>query len=104
MKVITRCYMTEGQKFVLISDVQNGRRFYGTIPYTNLDNEGRMIRPMNGVEMRISFESAADAMQNRTQDIILDRVIKRYQSTGMSFDDALLAALKDEVYRAVCRQ
>lgn len=103
MKVITQCYITEGQKFVLISDVQNGRRFYGTIPYTNLDNEGRMIRPMNGLEMKISFESAADAMQNRTQDIILDRIIKQYQAAGMSFDDALFAALKDETYRVACR-
>ena len=74
MKVVTKYVNIENEEFVLIKDnAPDGRAFYGTIPYSELDENGRMKRGMNGFEMCISFLNVADAIRNRTNDIKAER-------------------------------
>ena len=101
MKVITRCVVIEGQEFVLIKDEQNGRKYWGTIPYSVLDENGRMTRAMNGLEMKVSFLSAQDAYNQRRDDIILSRLIAKYEADGTTKEDAILAAISDPEYKAL---
>lgn len=93
MKVITRCVNIENEEFVLISDVHNGQKYYGTIPYTELTEDGRMKRTMNGAEMAISFENASKALENRKRRVIQDRLIDKYIAEGMSKNDAIVKAV-----------
>lgn len=73
MKVITKLVELENEKFVLIKDEQNGRKFYGTIPYSELDERGCLKRPLNGFEMCVSFLNIADAIEQRNKQILVDR-------------------------------
>lgn len=75
MKVLTRNVVIENQEYVLISDKSNGKTWFGTIPYAELDSNGRMKRELNGLQMRISFESAADALMIRHADILTDKLL-----------------------------
>ena len=101
MKVITKHCLFEGQDFVLIQDHHEGRPFWGTIPRSALDSEGRMIRPMNGVEMRISWVSAGDALNNRRIDVALSRLIDGFKAQGMDLYEALAAVVETEEYQAL---
>ena len=65
----------ENEKFVLIHDEQQGRKFYGTIPYVELNETGCMKRPLNGFEMCIA-DTIAEALKRRTDKIALDRFKK----------------------------
>lgn len=59
MKVITENLVIMGKSFVLIEDEQDvsihgltvSKHFFGTIPHSALDSNGRMKRAMNGAEM-----------------------------------------------------
>ena len=55
MKVLTRSVIIEGEEFVLIKDKHEDREYLGTIPYTELDENGRMKRELNGFEIAIEF-------------------------------------------------
>ena len=80
MKVVTRMVEIEGQKFVLIKDKNDlynspTKEYYGTIPYDELNEEGRMKRALNGFEMCIE-STIAGAIQDRTNRILIDRFLK----------------------------
>lgn len=76
MKVITKTVTIEDKKFVLvqdqseklkgIADYQDGI-YYGTIPYAELDEQGKLKRPLNGLEMCI---------QNTINEAIRQRLIQ----------------------------
>ncbi len=72
MKVITKSVIIESEEFVLIYDEQQGRKFYGTIPYTELDNKGRMKRALNGFQMCIG-DDIDTALNRRTKAIAVER-------------------------------
>lgn len=55
MKVLTKSVLIEGEEFALIKDNSERGEYLGTIPYTELNEEGRMKRPLNGFEMCIEF-------------------------------------------------
>ena len=98
MKVLTRCVIFEDQKFALIKDQHEGRTFYGTIPYTELDENGRMKRELNGVQMRISWESPADALNNRRIDVAMSRILDGFKAQGMDIYQAMAAMVQTEEY------
>ena len=75
MKVITRMVEIENEKFVLIHDEQNDRKFYGTIPYTELNENGGMKRALNGFEMCIA-DTIPEALKRRTNKIAVDNFKK----------------------------
>ena len=98
MKVLTKCVIFEGQEFVLIQNSHEGRTYYGTIPYTELDESGRMKRELNGVQIQISWESPADAMNNRRRDVAMSRILEGYKAQGMDIYQAMAAMVQTEEY------
>lgn len=102
MKVLTKYVSIEGEEFVLIQDKTNeGRVYFGTIPYTELDESGRMKRALNGKEISISFNNAAEALENRKKDILLGRLFKKYIAQYEDEYEALAAMVGSAEYEAI---
>lgn len=99
MKVLTKCVIFENQNFVLVQNQHENRTYWGTIPYCELDENGRMKRELNGIQMRISFESAADALNNRRIDVAMSRIIDGFKAQGMDIYQAMEAMLQTEEYK-----
>lgn len=99
MKVLTTHVIFEGQEFALIRSEHEGKTFWGTIPYTELDASGRMKRELNGIQMRISWESAADALNNRRIDVAMSRILDGFKAQGMDMMQAFEAMIQTEEYR-----
>lgn len=101
MKVLTKCVVFEGQEFALIKSEHEGKPFWGTIPYTELDSRGCMKRTLNGAEMRISFENAAEALENRRRDVVMSRLLDGFKAQGMDDIEAFMALAKCAEYKAL---
>ena len=55
MEVKIRYVSIEDRAFVLVKcTLDDDSVMYGTIPYTNIDDKGKMIKGMNGLEMCLS--------------------------------------------------
>lgn len=98
MKVLCRDVIFEDQHFVLVREYHEGRPYWGTIPFSELDCDGRMKRELNGVQMRISFESAGDALNNRRIDVALGRLLDGFKAQGMDMMEAMAAMIQTEEY------
>ena len=79
MEVITKCVVIENEKFVLIRDKKEGLpecykngEYYGTIPYAELDEHGKLKRQLNGFEIGIEA-SAGEALRYRMLRIRLKK-------------------------------
>lgn len=87
MKVLTKCVNLMGEEFVLISDKsEEGETYFATIPYSELDSEGRLKRRLNGFEMCLSFNTVAEALENRTNQIKVDR----FKAEGFSEAEVMM--------------
>lgn len=87
MKVLTKNVNLMGEEFVLISDkTADGKTYFATIPYSELDSEGRMKRALNGFEMCLSFNTVAEALENRTNQIKVDR----FKAEGFSKAEVMM--------------
>lgn len=74
MKVLTKHVNLMGEEFVLISDKSaDGKTYFATIPYYEIDSAGRLKRLLNGFDMCISFKDTAEALENRINQIKVDR-------------------------------
>ena len=94
MKVVTRSVIIENEEFVLIKDTdKNYGEYYGTIPYTELDEEGKMKRALNGFEICVEH-TIAEALERRKTKIKRDRIIKEYLAKGYDQQTALLKAFE----------
>lgn len=102
MKVLVKRVTIENQDFVLIedTDTQYGR-FYGTIPYTELDEEGRMKRPLNGFEMCVSKKSRGDCVCRRAESIVSKRLMKLYKEQGYDELTALQMVIENDEYKKI---
>lgn len=76
MKVITKAVVIEDKKYVLIQDQNEKLKgiasykdgiYYGTIPYAEIDEHGKMKRPLDGFDMCI---------QNTINEAIRQRLIQ----------------------------
>lgn len=68
-KVKTKYVSIEGREFVLMEyTLDDNSVMYGTIPYTNIDDKGRMIKGMNGLEVCLAH-SIPSALEMRADDI-----------------------------------
>lgn len=84
MEVLTKCVILDDEKFVLIKDksekltefYKNGE-FYGTIPYAELDENGKLKRRLNGFEIGIE-NSAEAALRYRWTQIQLKKFEKEH--------------------------
>ena len=97
MKVISKCLVVEDEKFVLIEDKCVNLEYYGTIPYSELDEAGRMKRGLNGFEMCVSFDGIASAIKQREIRVKQDRLIDKYLAEGMDKISAIKRAA-DEIF------
>lgn len=84
MEVITKCVVIENEKFVLIRDKKEGLpecykngEYYGTIPYAELDEHGKLKRQLNGFEIGIEA-SAGEALRYRWTQIQLKKFEKEH--------------------------
>lgn len=84
MKVVVKKVVIENEEFVLIKDNSANGTYYGTIPYCELDEKGKLKRTLNGYDMAIvlldkcveSGESPlCAAIEERKRRIPLDRFI-----------------------------
>ena len=64
MKILTKNVIIENKTFYLVEGVNNnGKTYYGTISHDNTKQE------LNGIDMCISFESIADAIEQRRRKL-----------------------------------
>lgn len=84
MKVVIKKVVIENEEFVLIKDNFASGVYYGTIPYNELDENGKLKRTLNGYDMAIVLQDkcAEDnkspicaAIEERTRRIPIDRFI-----------------------------
>ncbi len=84
MTVITKKVVIENEEFVLIKDNSANGVYYGTIPYSELDENGKLKRQLNGYDMAIVLLSDSvernesplvSAIKERQRRIPLDRFI-----------------------------
>lgn len=75
MQVVVKNVLIEGQSFVLVYDEQIGKGFYGTIPRSELDENGALKRRLNGFDMCIGY-SIGQALANRQSQIALREFVK----------------------------
>ena len=84
MKVIVKKVVIENEEFVLIKDNSANGVYYGTIPYSELDENGKLKRQLNGYDMAIVLLSDSvernesplvSAIKERQRRIPLDRFI-----------------------------
>lgn len=91
MKVLTKVVILENEKFVLIRDTEKGETFFGTIPYSELDEKGRLKRELNGFDMCISWLNPGDALQLRINRLKVDK----YESEGHSKAEVMMFVASD---------
>ena len=70
LKVLTKRVNIRNEEFVLveITRTDNGMKFIGTIPYSELDDKGCMKRELNGLEMCLT-DSIPHALEMRDDEI-----------------------------------
>ena len=88
-KVKTKYVSIEGRAFVLVEyTLDDNSVMYGTIPYTNIDDKGQMIKGMNGLEVCLA-SSIPNALEMRA-DII--------KCEGMT-EEQIIAYFKKKIER-----
>lgn len=75
-KVKTKYVSIEDRAFVLVEyTLDDDSVMYGTIPYTNIDDKGRMIKRMNGLEVCLA-SSIPSALEMRADLIKCEGMTK----------------------------
>lgn len=69
MTILKECVIIETEEFTLISDEIDGFKCYGTVPVSEIDQNGKTKRTLNGFEMCISFLSAEEAIEKRKRNL-----------------------------------
>lgn len=104
MKVLTKCVSFENQEFVLIKDISpKGEVYYGTIPFTEIDERGHLKRVLNGFDMEISFNSISEALDNRRRSVVIKRLMEPFLSKGMDITEVFEELQKIDEYNALYR-
>ena len=87
LKVLTRLVNIHDEKFVLVqlTRIDNGMKFIGTIPYTEIDEHGRMKRELNGFEMQLA-DDIPHALEHRRWEI---------ETRGMSMEQLAQYFIKE---------
>lgn len=99
MKVLTKRVTIEDKDFVLVQSsdpkyknfIENNNTFYGLIPYTEIDEQGKMKRALNGFEMGIA-DSVPKAIEN-VQDNM--RILKWKEENPQYSEMELIEFIKE---------
>lgn len=103
MKVVTKCVNIMGEDFLLFRDnAPDGREYVGTIPYTDIDSDGRMKRKLNGFHMCIEFvndynsigEAITEAIKLREFSVKVDRY-RNEGHTDAEVDKYVISLIKE---------
>ena len=84
MKVVVNCYEICGKKFVVIkdhSDKPGYETYYGTIPYSEITEDGKMKRALNGFEICIETTLGA-ALDRRSKQVEFENWMKEHPMTS----------------------
>ena len=92
MKVITKYVNIENEEFYLIKDSHEGKTYYGTINYKDVDENGKLKRQLNGFQMCIA-DTVEEALARRERDIKTSKEIERLISLGMDREEAIIQAV-----------
>lgn len=88
MTVLANYVTIENEDFVLIGDITNGQKYYGTIPYSEIDKTENLKRELNGLDICISFLSAEEAIEKRKWQTKA-ACYKKFGFTNEEFDEFL---------------
>lgn len=77
MRIITKHLKIEGKSFALVCEPHWGDLKYGTIPHDELDETGRLKRPLNGFEMCIA-RSIGEAIEKRELQIDVEKWMEEH--------------------------
>lgn len=100
MTIVTKELIIEGESFVLVREPEWGKQQYGTIPYSEIGDDGKLKRVLNGLQMCVA-DSVVNAIECRT-DIILTR--RWAEAHPDATYDEKLEAVMDIVMRRVAER
>lgn len=83
MTVLTKYVYIEDEEFVLVRGMYQDQQYFGTIPYSEIDEEGKMRRELTGSDICISFLSAGEAIEKRKWQLRM----KRFRSSGYTKEE-----------------
>lgn len=108
MKVVTKHLLLDGEDFAIVEGYTNGARiahYYGTINYKDIDENGKLRRPLNGHDMCIAADgcllgheraTVADAIEERRRRIEFDKKAEKYIKAGYPEHCARIAAILND--------
>ena len=103
MEVLTKCVDFENEKFVLFKDKKAGLpeyykngEYYGTIPYTELDENGNMKKALYGYQICME-QSAGEALRSRLIQIRL----KKYTEANPNATEEMLIEKIAELTKSI---
>lgn len=98
MKTAIKKVTIMGMDFALVQDPEWGADHqYGTVPYTEVDEDGRLKRVLNGFEMCVAA-TPKEAIERR-EDVLLARKWKAEHPDATEIEE--LKAIADIVRRRV---
>lgn len=77
MRVITVYLKIKDKSFVLVREPSWGDLKYGTIPHNELDENGRLKRPLNGFEM-CAARNISEAIEKRELQIDVEKWMEEH--------------------------
>lgn len=87
INVVTKDYMYCGRHFYLISTMINGEVRYGSIEHTDVGEDGRLLRELNGAQMHLG-RSIPEVIESVNRFVDYDR----YIADGLSKGEAMARA------------
>lgn len=98
METITKKVTIEGMNFALVKEPAWGADHqYGTVPYSEVDEDGRLKRVLNGFEMCVAA-TPEEAIERR-EDVLLARKWKAEHPDATEIEE--MKAIADIVRRRV---
>lgn len=98
METITKKVTIEGMNFALVKEPEWGADHqYGTVPYSEVDEDGRLKRVLNGFEMCVAA-TPEEAIERR-EDVLLARKWKAEHPDATEIEE--MNAIADIVRRRV---
>lgn len=92
MKTIIKKLTLVGERFALVQETKWGKDHqYGTIPYSEIDENGNLKRELNGFEMCVAATSK-EAIESRRDSLLVRRWCEEHPSA--TEEEKTAAALK----------
>lgn len=101
MKVVTNEIILYGERFILVREPKWGaNNQYGTIPYSEIGENGKLKRELNGIQMCVA-NSVYNAVECRKDQILANRWTEAHPDAT---HEEQLKAVADIVMRRVAER